>query len=252
MSNFHKSVNKDKKVIAIKPIDFLIKEKQLDPSSYEEEYQSIEDKIAKAIEQLTTLETQQKELLQATKTQIEKEKSNWQTERAKWIEEAKEEGYKSGYLSGQQDSISEYKGLLEKANTITEQATKDYHTTLDKSETTILQLSISIAEKVMKQKITDDPSVFSNLVKTVIKSIKDKSMITIYTHPDNYEMILEQKDELIRLLENDTKLSIYVKDELSENACIIEHPFGRVDASVDSQLEQIRNILLDFHEENKQ
>jgi flagellar assembly protein FliH len=30
---------------------------------------------------------------------------------------------------------------------------------------------------------------------------------------------------------------------MTENQCLIEHPFGRIDASIDTQLEQIRNVL---------
>ncbi|MFB4475339.1 flagellar assembly protein FliH, partial [Oceanobacillus caeni] len=58
------------------------------------------------------------------------------------------------------------------------------------------------------------------------------------------------KQELTQLLENNLKLSIYVKEELDVNACIVEHPFGQIDASIDTQLSQIKQILQDVVQEN--
>ena len=92
----------------------------------------------------------------------------------------------------------------------------------------------------------------SNVVALEIKEIKDQSVVSIYLHPANYEIVLEQKAELKKMLETDTKLSLYINDELAENSCVIKHPFGEIDASVDTQLEAIRNVLKDLTMEQEQ
>lgn len=132
---------------------------------------------------------------------------------------------------------------------IIDSAKKDYHETLEKSEETIVELAIHISGKIIKQRFSDDRSTIIPIVKDAIKQIEDQSEIRIFLHPTQYENVMNQKNELLTIVGDETKLSILVKDELKEGACIVEHPFGRIDASVDIQLEQIRRILQDITQE---
>lgn len=235
------------RVIEIKPIQFS--KKTQDESL--DEGNNLQDEIKKAKDQLQGLNDQKEILLQETKTQIEKEKNNWENEKQQYIERSKEEGYKAGFSQGEEASLAKYQHLVDKANMITDEAIKDYHATIDKSEEAILDLAIHTAENIMKQKLTDEPTSFLSLVKAAIKELKNQLVISIYLHPRNYEYVLKQKDELLLILENETKLAIYVHNDIVENGCLIEHPYGQIEAGIDTQLKQIRNVLHEITMETK-
>ncbi|WP_165769089.1 flagellar assembly protein FliH [Virgibacillus profundi] len=237
------------KVIQIKPIEVLKK----DPIPTENEgINEIQNELQIAKNELQSLIQQKEKLLNETKKEIEVEKENWSKEKQLYIEKAKEEGHTAGIALGKEESLKQYEELLTKANSITDLVIKDYHSTIEKSENTILNLSIHTAEKIIKEKLETDPSSFLRIVKAAIKEITDQSVISIYLHPEKYEFVLKQKDELLHILENDTKLSIYMNDELDENSCLIQHPFGQIDAGIDTQLEEIRTVLHEIAMENKQ
>ncbi|WP_170138843.1 flagellar assembly protein FliH [Oceanobacillus chungangensis] len=246
MSKFGQSLDSNRRIIEIKPIELRRDEQQNRQLIKEEDVATIHTEVQKANAELAELNDKKESLLEATKVEIENEKSAWKLERLKWIESAKEEGYSAGFELGKSEIRIEYQEILNKANAIVETTTKDYHATLEKSEEMIAQLAVKVAEKIIKSTITGNPDTFLELVKAAIKEIEDRSTISIFLHPMNYETVFEQKQELVNLLENESKLSLYVREDLSENACIIEHPFGRVDAGIDTQLNEIRNVLLEL------
>src|SRR5699024_4681247 len=102
------------------------------------------------------------------------------------------------------------------------------------------------------QKIDYDPNVMVSIVAAAIKEIKEQSIISIYVHPNHYQVMLQQKKELENVVDGDSKMAIYIDHELTEQGCRIEHPFGQVDASVETQLSQIHDILQSIVMENRQ
>lgn len=240
-----------KRVIKIKSHEFFKTEEHVNSGlSKQDELDNIQNEIRSAMEQLNLLKTQQAKQIETTKKEIETEKNNWQQEKNEWIEKAKEEGYKIGYSAGEEQALREYRDLIDQTNSVIKRANEEYHAIVAKSDESILNLAIYVAEKILNQKIEEDSNAFFDIIKIAIKELQDQSDISIYLHPNKYSFVLDHKQELTQLLENNLKLSIYVKEELDVNACIIEHPFGQIDASIDTQLSQIKQILQDVVQEN--
>ncbi|MEN2766450.1 flagellar assembly protein FliH [Ornithinibacillus xuwenensis] len=238
-----------KRIIQIRQIQRQIDE---DENSYEDTIQSQLSKLNEAKEELFKLEEQKKLLHSQTENQIQKLRDDWEQEKLELAEQAKEQGYEEGFNQGKEDSISQYQHLIEEANSITISARKDYEATVEKNEETILNLAIQVAEKIIKKKLAEDPESFLPIVKEAINDIKDQRVLSIYLSPKNYAFVLAQKSELERILDKKTELSIYVNESLEQGSCVIEHPFGKVDASVDTQLSQIQQVLHEIVMENRE
>lgn len=244
----------NQKQIKIKPIEFKRKSQtELNSSEVlEDEMIAKRIKLEEMQHEFDRIKQQSETLLSDTQKKIVQEKEKWEEEKQQLIAEAKEVGHQEGFAAGEKESLNQYAELLKKANDVVHSATTDYHDVLESSEEVILQLAIQSAEKIIQRVLEEKPEVFIDIVKTAIKDIKEQSIISIYVHPDNYELVLSQKDELSRLLDSESKLTILVKDNLKSNHCLIEHPFGQIDASIDTQLEQLRALLHEVNMENKQ
>ncbi|WP_161493863.1 flagellar assembly protein FliH [Virgibacillus necropolis] len=247
------STNKQKQ-IKIRPMELFKKKESIQPTAetIDDELIAKQNKLAELNRDLDHIKHQRETLLKNTLEKIEREKKDWEEEKRQLIKETKELGSKEGFASGKEESLNYYAELVTKTNDIVDSATKDYHAVLESSEDIILRLAIQSAEKIIQYKLEEKPETFVHIVKAAIKDIKEQSTISIYLHPDNYQFVLNQKEELSRLLDSDSKLSIYVKDDTKVNNCFIEHPFGRIDASIDTQLKQLRAILHEVNMENKQ
>src|SRR5699024_461533 len=241
-----KSLNQ--KTIQIRPL------KQIDVQEPNEDVREIdvEAQLYEARNQLDSIKSEQQMLIEQAEQEIQTKKAEWEETKQTLIDEAHREGYEAGFDEGKKESLLQFEKLIEHGNEIVQLAEKDYHQILDKSEETIIDLAIKTAEKILQLKIDDHPNIFSNIVIGAINEIKEQSKITIQLSSANYEQILQQKEELQQLLQADTTLILQVKSELQENECIIEHPFGKVDASIKVQLHEIHTTLMELNAELKQ
>lgn len=240
------------RVIQIKPIKKDVKRRKNPKQSSKENKTILANQIQAYEDELLALEKRRDQLLLETENEVVNLRKAWEEEKTKLIKQAHEEGYQDGFTLGKKESLEQYNELINHANEIIHQATNDYHHTVESSEEMIIKLAVHTAGKILEQKIIDQPESFIPIVRTAINEIKDQLKITLYVHPNKYELVLQQKDELVEALDGDTQLSIYVDQDIKENDCIIEHPFGQIDASIDTQLMQIREALQEFIMENGQ
>ncbi|MBC5635960.1 flagellar assembly protein FliH [Ornithinibacillus sp. BX22] len=238
MSNTQPS---SKKTIQIIPIQNKVSEQIV--ISSEEQLQSELDQLKAAQDRLELIKIQQEDLIANTEQEIQSAKEAWQQEKLELIEQARQEGFQAGFEQGKVESLEQYHHLIEQANGIIEASKLDYQSTVEKSEETILTLAVHVAKKIIKQEIDKEPDLFLPIVKDAISTIKDQREVTIYLHPENYEYILSQKNELEKILESKATLSIYINEALEVGSCVIEHPFGKIDASIHTQLSKIYEVL---------
>ncbi|MGM8364139.1 flagellar assembly protein FliH [Virgibacillus sp. W0181] len=241
---------KEKKVIEVKPIKKIV---QTDDRANSEEQEQIivQSKLDQMKIELKQLEHHREKMVQDISIEIEQEKQRWEQEKEQLIERVKEEGYHVGFELGKQDSLNKYEQLIDKANALVQAATKDYYATIEESNETIISLAIQASQKILTHSLSEHPESFLPIVTAAITELKDQSRLSIYLHPNNYEFVLQQKEDLMKSLDGDTKISIYIDRKLSENDCLIVHPFGQIDAGVDTQLQQIEKALHEISMELK-
>lgn len=208
-----------------------------------EQQENVKQAVEQTQKELVALQNKKESLLQDIRMSINNEKDNWQTEKQKLIKQAQLEGHEAGFLGGEQQSIEHYAQSMKQANAIVESATKDYHETVDQSESEIIELATQIAGKIIKQEIEQDENIMLQVVKATIRDIKEQPMIAIYIHPNHYQTLLQRKKELEKAVDGDCKISMFVDQDLSKFDCRIEHPFGQIDAGIDTQLDQIQGVL---------
>ncbi|WP_042348921.1 flagellar assembly protein FliH [Bacillus massiliigorillae] len=183
------------------------------------------------------------------KAEIEAEKQHWhEVERRLLEEDARKVGYDDGYTMGKQQGYEEMHGEIEHAKGIVELSKQDYQNYLQSSEETILELAVHIAEKIINTEIVTSEDAFLSIVKKVIKEAREYREVRLIVHPNKYEYLLLQKEELLGIFPKETDFYIFPDDEIKETSCIIESANGRIDASIDSQLNELKQKLIEIME----
>ncbi|WP_189655116.1 flagellar assembly protein FliH [Bacillus sp. HNG] len=180
----------------------------------------------------------------SVRQQVLVEKRNWEEKQQELYRKTSEEGFQSGMIEGREQGYQEYSDLLTEARQIIDASKHDYNQYLDSSEEVILKLAMKVAEKVIGIHLSEQPGDFTHLVKKAIKEVKEHSDITIQVHPRFYPIVIEQKEDLTAILNRETNLFIYPNEDLGEADCEIESSFGKINASVDTQLSEIKEKLL--------
>lgn len=180
--------------------------------------------------------------------QLQQDRDAWEHERALLVSQAREEGYSAGWEQGESKGYSEYKEKLMHAEQLIRSAKQDYLAYLESSENTILDLAVRMAEKIVNKKIEDDEAYFISLVKKALREVKEFHDVEIHVHPENYSYLLSKKDELLAIFPHETNLFIYPDNVLAVGSCRLESSYGRIDASIDTQLSEIKRKLTEWLE----
>ncbi len=231
------------KKINIKKIQTSVKKDTSNTDTLEKDLQSRMEEIEKKEREIN-------DKFDSTEREIARQKEEWKELRTRYIEEAQQEGYKKGFeKGGETDSIQQYRNLIDHANQIIMQAQIDADNILSQSDEKILQISMTVAEKIMNQTLTENSHSFLNIVHKVIEMVKEQPVIKVYVHDKDYSLLLDSKDELVAITNQQAELIIFTDPELQKGQVIIETPYGRIDASITTQLNEIRNRLFNVVEE---
>ena len=244
LSNIWQSVAvKESKIIGIRPIKLTLDtdedaEHEAALQAESERNQYIQDAKAEA-----------EQILVAARQAVDEQKSQWESKKQDLMEQAQLEGYQKGFAAGQNEGLQSYQSRIEEAKNLIELAQQDYKETVETSEDALLDLGLKLAEKILHQQLAAEPESYLALVKGVIADWKERSDLRLYVHPDSYELVLQQKEELALLTGKDFDLMIMPQHDLPPGGCILETKHGRIDASIDSQLAVLREKLFELRRE---
>ncbi|MBM7571820.1 flagellar assembly protein FliH [Aquibacillus albus] len=250
MSSIFKSSDKEvtSRTISIRPVGIKVESEennQLESEKKQMQMDDINQKLNDALASLDATKKQTKSLMDQCKQQISTEREEWETEKEESRDLARQEGYLEGFQNGKDEALKKYESLIGEARRLIDIANQDYQSTLDNSEEVILELGLKMASKIINHELEVNDS-YIELVKAVLEEVKDQPLISIFAHIEDYEVMLMYKDELMNIVSSKAKLSIYPDNNLNKGSCIVESPFGKIDAGVDSQLQEIRNHLSDL------
>ncbi|GAB2563540.1 flagellar assembly protein FliH [Gracilibacillus alcaliphilus] len=235
--------------IPLRDVRITKQEPDQQPVNEQEAVDQIEKQIQKKQQELHDL--QQKITIEQEQAmqKMESWRSNWEQERISYVEQAQQEGYQQGFDQGKKDSYHQFQQLLDQAQETLFIAKKEYQRIISESDETIIHIALAVAEKVLHTELTENKEQFFPVAQALIHQVKDHPEIKLYVPNEVYPMFVEQKEELAAIVHHQAGFSIYPIMSENKQQIMIETPFGKVDASIDSQLDEIRNHLSKVTEE---
>ena len=168
------------------------------------------------------------------------------------IEEGCREGFEAGYKSGTEQAAMEqadfFRRQEEEFRRDMEQAMASIGQAKEKSLRNYLEelkdCSVAIAEKVIHISLRSSGEVIKRMLVAETEKLRKSAWVKIYMEKTDYDMMAEADadvvSELAKLSDN---IKFVVMDKESSGNCIIEMPDEIVDISVDTQMDNIREIL---------
>lgn len=171
-------------------------------------------------------------------------------------QEAAEEGSKSGYelglKEGREQADAEYaKAVKEDLEAFRQDMEKALYS-VEKAKDACLKkyldelkdCAVAVAEKVIRISLKSSGEIIKRMIVAETEKLKKTAWVKIYIEKSEYDMMAEADagviSELSRLSDN---IKFVVMEKENSGNCIIEMPEEIVDISVDTQLENIKEIL---------
>lgn len=194
---------------------------------------------------LADAEKQAEELIRQRQRQAEDE-----IQKAR--EDAKSEGYRQGYAEGLQqarvESQTAMQQQLEKqardVAEFLEKASNAREELIRQTQQELCDLSIAVAEKVIHISLKTSSEVIARMIQVVTEKMKRREWVHIYVGGCDAKGLAQITPELtmsLASLSDHIKIIPMTDDE--SGTCIIEMPDEIIDASVSTQIQNIRDIL---------
>lgn len=238
---------KEKKIISIKSFK-VDKPEPEEPINHANFLAEKEEIIRQAQREAEAIVAEAKAYLDLIKEQLQQEKLNWEQESVILSNQAQQSGYEAGLQEGRAQGYNEASGLIEEAIQVVNVSKEDYRKRIESSEQTILELGLKVAERILGDHLEEKPEYFLSVVKRALKEAREYREIQLHIHPSYYEFLLSQKEDLLHVFPKETELYIYPDADLTEHSCIIESANGRIDATVDAQLKEVKEKLFEMLE----
>ena len=174
---------------------------------------------------------------------------------------ARENGYQDGYVEGMAQANQEAalaageaaqkreeqaRQLEEEVHRFLERAGAALDRQMDESVADLRDLAVAVAEKVVCVSLKSSADVICRMIQTAIDKKKKKEWVHIYIAECDAKRLSQLPSSLTNALSalSDRVRIIPMAGDQS-GTCIIEMPDEIVDASTDTQLNNLRNILMD-------
>lgn len=108
----------------------------------------------------------------------------------------------------------------------------------------VLELSMSIAQKVIKHEAAIDTQMVMDTVMDALRLLsKNEPKIVLRVNPVQVQYLKDTLPDKVRSIGMETKLSVLSDEAVSEGGCILQTNNGMIDATVEAQLGIIQMAL---------
>lgn len=171
---------------------------------------------------------------------------------------AQEEGFQLGFQQGMTEGMTQGEAAAqEKAQEFlnTAAATADQRVAaasadaaamLAGAERQIVDIAMTVARKILAREIEENPLTILPIVKAALGEVSDQEQLILHVSPADYDFVVQAKPELQAALSRDNGLSIIADESLKDGDCVVDSPYGTIDARIDVQLEMLKAVLRDI------
>ena len=196
---------------------------------------------------LQAAKTEAEELLQNAKKESERLLSEAAEKSKEVLIQAKEEGHKEGYEAAfsqtQGELEEEYRQKRAELEQTRQKLHDDYQKEMQELEPKLLDVILSVVEKVFHIQFEDKRDILLYLVGNTIADIEGTKSFRIRVGDEQKLFLENRRNEILDRIGHDMSLEIVSDGGLTGNQCIIETDTGIFDCSMDVQL---KNLIKDL------
>jgi flagellar assembly protein FliH len=155
-------------------------------------------------------------------------------------QESYEKGLSEGIRKGKELEKSQAFQTLQTMALIVKEMSMLKKNTLESLEEEIIQLSLSVAEKVIHVEVTTNREVIRGVLKEAINNIGDRENMKIRVHPQDFHYMMEIKNDFLKEFDGIRNVVFAEDESVQRGGAIIETVCGEVDARLGQQYNEIK------------
>jgi flagellar biosynthesis/type III secretory pathway protein FliH len=110
----------------------------------------------------------------------------------------------------------------------------------------MVRLALEIAERVIGRAVEDDCQIAASILERAKREVVDARQVRVWLHPEDHKVLLDLRPELMKVgSEAGRTIEVLASEEIGRGGCRLETDIGVVDATIPTQLAEVRRQLLD-------
>lgn len=186
--------------------------------------------------------------MESAAVDIESMRSAWSNEKEQLQQQAYDEGFQAGFEDGRNKVISDMQEMIQAANETTTLSYQNATQYLINQERVILDIALRSAEQIINQTIEEDEETYLSIVRKGIKEAQEMKEIKLFVPTEHFKMVTDNRAELSSIFPPETPFLIFVNEDFDATDCFIETNHGRIVVSVDEQLNELKEQLVEIME----
>lgn len=155
-----------------------------------------------------------------------------------------EQGSEAGFNEAYNKIFTDFSAQLQAMELLASSSFDIKNEIIRSSEKEIVELSLVIAEKIVKTYIELNPAIVLEITKAAIQDLKDKETVNIIVNPALTECLYQFTDELKNQINGLKNVKILEDKTIRPDGVIIESLDTRIDARFCTQIEEISKKLI--------
>lgn len=157
------------------------------------------------------------------------------------VREAHAAGQREGEAAGRQRAAAELQPVIERLARSIEEIGSLRGRLRAEAEADLVQLSLAIARRILRRELSIDPEALHGLVLGALEKLSGQELTRVRVHPAHAALVTES----LRQNSPAAKVEVLVDPSRPVGTVIFETQRGNLDASVESQLQEIERGLAD-------
>lgn len=158
-------------------------------------------------------------------------------------QEGIEEGYTRGKQDGRQEVEQEFDQAVQALGDAVEQINGLRRSILDSSKQDMVRLVRTIAEKVIHVEVRSREKPILRAVEKAIHAAVQSEEYRVRVNPEDMSVVTDNKPLFLASISGLQNIVIESDQEISRGGCVVESDQGKVDGTIETQLEKIQEQL---------
>jgi flagellar assembly protein FliH len=157
---------------------------------------------------------------------------------------AHDHGFETGYAEGISRAEAATATMLMQARALVDAAAEHRERVIENAERDLVRLSLGVAEKVLQASLEIDPDRVVGVLRGALRRTFARREVTVMCHPGDLARLQEAGPDLAATLGGLQSLEFISDRRIDPGGVIVRTEAGDVDATLASQLDRLRDVLL--------
>ncbi|THB75552.1 MAG: hypothetical protein D6B28_00190 [Gammaproteobacteria bacterium] len=197
------------------------------------------------------LEAERKQI-DIDKQQLEQERQEFYAEIENLKQDAKAEAKKSGHAEGFKEGLlsaeKEHDKKMSELDSCIETIKQIYAKEVSGLEDICLELVFESLGKILGSEL-QKTEIVTQAVKEIVSKARDSSKIILHVSKKDYEVILDNKEELEALTQG-SNIEIVPDGRVMLGGCLLDSADGSLDGRIEMQIQRLKEIFLNVRNSN--